>query len=204
MSTSFQFPFSIASNMCNIVQHGEQFELRINNQVFAHLYDQRIIVPIYCNPSEKMRREFQYEDGGNYSSKDDYSSTNKYKDDTYGGKSSYQGYGSDSYYSKKDDYGSKKDDYGSYPKSYGGYPEIDYGRKEHSPKASNSRNRGWEDVKKAQREYLNPFHYFTSSRVRKDYQGSHGGNYGSNKEEKDEGLGFDHGFGKFDYASSNK
>ena len=40
LSASFQFPFSIDVNMLNIVQHGDTFELRINNQVFAHLYNQ--------------------------------------------------------------------------------------------------------------------------------------------------------------------
>ena len=40
MTSSFQFPFQVENNQCIIVQHGEQFELRINNQVFSHLYNQ--------------------------------------------------------------------------------------------------------------------------------------------------------------------
>jgi len=169
MSTSFQFPFSISSNMCNIVQHGEQFELRINNQVFAHLYDQ-----------EKMKREFQYEDGSNQES----SGYGGYG--SYGGKSSYEGYGSESYSGyKKDDYSSYgKSSYGSYG-GYGGQSSNDYYKKESS---GTSRNRGWEDVKKAQRE------------VRKEF--SHAGSTSHKNDDNDAGLGFDHGFDKFDYTSS--
>jgi len=61
LSTSFQFPFSIDVNMLNIVQHGDSFELRINNQVFAHLYNQ-----------EKMKKEFQWEGGQSESQSKSY------------------------------------------------------------------------------------------------------------------------------------
>jgi len=42
MTSSFQFPFSVENASSMIVQHGDQFELRINNQVFSHLYNQGI------------------------------------------------------------------------------------------------------------------------------------------------------------------
>lgn len=35
---AFQYPFQIGAHMLNIVQHGEHFELRIDNQSFSHLY----------------------------------------------------------------------------------------------------------------------------------------------------------------------
>mgnify|MGYP000844084397 CR=1 FL=1 len=37
MLTGFQFPFSVESNMLNIIQTGDKYELRINNNVFEHL-----------------------------------------------------------------------------------------------------------------------------------------------------------------------
>lgn len=40
MGTPFQFPFMIEQNNLNIIQQGESFELRINNQVFSHLWQQ--------------------------------------------------------------------------------------------------------------------------------------------------------------------
>ena len=36
--TSFQYPFEVGNHSLNIVQHGDQFELRIDNQSFQHLY----------------------------------------------------------------------------------------------------------------------------------------------------------------------
>jgi len=76
LTTAFQFPFNVDSgNMCNIVQHGENFELRINNQVFSHLWD-----------SEKMKKEFTY-DSSVYG--DSY---NKADADSYASKK-YEGYG---------------------------------------------------------------------------------------------------------------
>jgi len=36
---SFQYPFNLGNHMLNIVQHGELFELRIDNQSFSHLYN---------------------------------------------------------------------------------------------------------------------------------------------------------------------
>lgn len=58
MTSSFQFPFQVDKNQCIIVQHGDQFELRINNQVFSHLYNQ-----------ERMKREFQFVDEDNVQKK---------------------------------------------------------------------------------------------------------------------------------------
>ena len=37
---AFNFPFHIGKNSLSIVQHGDRFELRINNQSFEHLYNQ--------------------------------------------------------------------------------------------------------------------------------------------------------------------
>lgn len=139
MSTSFQFPFSIGANMCNIVQHGEQFELRINNQVFAHLYDQ-----------VKMQREFVYEDpyrkkSNDFGSKDD--------DDkpSYKEKSSYGAYSNTSY--KKDEsYGSNKNEsYGSTKNDTGSY-KVDKQEREKSPSSYYSRSSAWDDVRKAEKK----------------------------------------------------
>lgn len=47
---AFQFPFNIGKNALNIVQHGDKFELRINNQSFSHLWD-----------NERTKRNFNYE-----------------------------------------------------------------------------------------------------------------------------------------------
>lgn len=47
---AFQFPFTIGKNLLNIVQHGDKYELRINNQSFSHLWD-----------NEKTKRAFNYE-----------------------------------------------------------------------------------------------------------------------------------------------
>lgn len=51
LGAAFQFPFSVDGNNLNIIQQGESFELRINNQVFTHLWQQ-----------EKTKSEFQYEE----------------------------------------------------------------------------------------------------------------------------------------------
>ena len=40
ITSAFQYPFSLDGNSLNIIQQGEAFELRINNQVFTHLYNQ--------------------------------------------------------------------------------------------------------------------------------------------------------------------
>jgi len=37
LTNSFQFPFEVDMNMCNIVQSGESFDLRINNMAFSQL-----------------------------------------------------------------------------------------------------------------------------------------------------------------------
>ena len=39
-NTSFQHPFTLDGYAINILQQGESFELRINNKVFSHLYNQ--------------------------------------------------------------------------------------------------------------------------------------------------------------------
>lgn len=39
-NTSFQYPFTLDGNSLNVIQQGESFELRINNKVFSHLYNQ--------------------------------------------------------------------------------------------------------------------------------------------------------------------
>lgn len=39
MKGPFQFPFKTGSSNCNIVQHGDKYELRINNQSFSHVWD---------------------------------------------------------------------------------------------------------------------------------------------------------------------
>eukprot|EP00347_Sterkiella_histriomuscorum_P010870 403374607 len=49
--SAFQFPFSIGKNSLNILQHGDKFELRINNQSFTHLWD-----------NERTKRNFNYEE----------------------------------------------------------------------------------------------------------------------------------------------
>ena len=54
LGAAFQFPFTLEGNNLNIIQQGETFELRINNQVFTHLWQQ-----------EKNKSEFQYEDDAN-------------------------------------------------------------------------------------------------------------------------------------------
>lgn len=36
------FPFSIGKNSLSVVQHGDKFELRINNQSFQHLYENKM------------------------------------------------------------------------------------------------------------------------------------------------------------------
>jgi hypothetical protein len=68
MTSSFQFPFTVENASSMVVQHGDQFELRINNQVFSHLYNQ-----------ERMKREFQFEDGEAKGARDDddFGSRNK-------------------------------------------------------------------------------------------------------------------------------
>jgi len=38
-NSAFLFPWNIQRNALSIVQHGDKFELRINNQSFTHLWD---------------------------------------------------------------------------------------------------------------------------------------------------------------------
>ncbi len=47
---AFQFPFSISKNSLNIVQHGDKYEIRINNMSFAHLWE-----------NEKTRQAFNWD-----------------------------------------------------------------------------------------------------------------------------------------------
>jgi len=90
LTTSFQFPFSIDINMLNIVQHGDTYELRINNQVFAHLYNQ-----------QKMKQEFKWEygDGENESEKRDKDRERERERDR---EDKGQSYESNDYYPKKE------------------------------------------------------------------------------------------------------
>jgi hypothetical protein len=39
-NTSFQYPFTLDGNALNVIQQGENFELRVNNKVFSHMYNQ--------------------------------------------------------------------------------------------------------------------------------------------------------------------
>ena len=39
---AFNFNFSIGKNSLSVVQHGDKFELRINNQAFSHLYENKL------------------------------------------------------------------------------------------------------------------------------------------------------------------
>lgn len=57
---AFQFPFHIGKNALNIVQHGDKFELRINNQSFTHLYDNGNFV--WLTKLERTKRNFNYEE----------------------------------------------------------------------------------------------------------------------------------------------
>ena len=50
---AFQFPFNIEKNALNIIQHGDKFELRINNMSFTHLWD-----------NERTKRNFNYNEPG--------------------------------------------------------------------------------------------------------------------------------------------
>lgn len=50
-ASAFQYPFTVDGVNANIIQQGDNFELRINNLVFSHLYNQ-----------ERTRQEFVYEE----------------------------------------------------------------------------------------------------------------------------------------------
>lgn len=52
--SSFQFPFNVANHMLNIVQYGDTFDLRVDNQSFQHIYN-----------LEKQKNEFKYDAGLN-------------------------------------------------------------------------------------------------------------------------------------------
>eukprot|EP00742_Colponemidia_sp_Colp-10_P001436 GILJ01001545.1.p1 GENE.GILJ01001545.1~~GILJ01001545.1.p1 ORF type:complete len:569 (+),score=92.58 GILJ01001545.1:39-1709(+) len=51
MDQTFQFPFRIRDHLLNIVQHGDTYELRIDNVSFSYLYNQ-----------ERMKSEFTFDD----------------------------------------------------------------------------------------------------------------------------------------------
>lgn len=68
--------------MCNVVQQGEMYELRINNQAFSQLYG-----------GGGRGGDYEGESRGGYSSKGGYGTTGT-RDDYDTGKSSYGGYGS--------------------------------------------------------------------------------------------------------------
>lgn len=40
-NVSFQYPFTLDGFALNVIQQGETFELRVNNKVFTHLYNQQ-------------------------------------------------------------------------------------------------------------------------------------------------------------------
>lgn len=40
MGTAFQHPFTLDGFSLNVLQQGDNFEFRINNKVFSHLYNQ--------------------------------------------------------------------------------------------------------------------------------------------------------------------
>ena len=52
VNTSFQYPFTLDGFALNLIQQGQNCELRINNKVFSHLYIQ-----------EKTEQEFKHEEG---------------------------------------------------------------------------------------------------------------------------------------------
>lgn len=39
---AFNFNFTIGKNSLSVVQHGDKFELRVNNQAFSHLYENKL------------------------------------------------------------------------------------------------------------------------------------------------------------------
>ena len=39
-NTSFQYPFKLDQVAFNLIQQGDNFELRINNKAFSHMYNQ--------------------------------------------------------------------------------------------------------------------------------------------------------------------
>eukprot|EP00347_Sterkiella_histriomuscorum_P019565 403341149 len=107
--TSFQYPFQINNHMLNIIQHGDHFELRIDNQSFQHLYHQ-----------DKTRREFRYDDEDKQDQ--DYSKSNSNANQGIGSSTANNdnGFNFDKYENydgnKNNGIGSTNQDYG-----YGGY-----------------------------------------------------------------------------------
>ena len=48
----FQYPFEISKHRCNILQHADSFEFRIDNQAFSHLYNLRRMQMEFGSPEE--------------------------------------------------------------------------------------------------------------------------------------------------------
>jgi len=57
LGAAFQFPFTVDGNNLNIIQQGEVFELRINNQVFTHLWQQGFVFYKFENFAQKLKRK---------------------------------------------------------------------------------------------------------------------------------------------------
>jgi len=55
--TAFQYPFQIGPHMLNIVQHGDHFELRVDNQSFSHLYHMDRTKEAFIYEGEPPREE---------------------------------------------------------------------------------------------------------------------------------------------------
>jgi hypothetical protein len=83
ITSSFQFPFEIDLNMCNIVQQGEMYELRINNQAFSQLYE----------GGGRRGDDYEGESRGNYGggSKSGYQPASRTRDDFDTGRSNNYG-----------------------------------------------------------------------------------------------------------------
>jgi len=146
--------------MCNIIQHGESFDLRINNMAFAQLSGSSInnLIHHFSNILAGGSRSHQ----DDYGSKG-YKSTTPQNFEGYGGgsKSSYGSHASGS----RNEYGggsyggsgSRGNDYGGTGSgSYGGTGSghrvnMDSSSYKKPNESSGSRSRGWDDVKNAER-----------------------------------------------------
>lgn len=137
LTSSFQFPFEIDLNMCNIVQQGDNFELRINNQAFSELY----------GSGGGSRSGFE----GEYKS----SKSKKGFEDDYEYRGDYSGTSSKGYGGSGPNYSGSRSggDYGGYGSkdSSGGYghkANLDSSYKKPN-ESSNPRAKGWDDVRQA-------------------------------------------------------
>lgn len=180
LTNSFQFPFEVDMNMCNIIQSGESFDLRINNMAFSQLSGSggsRSAHDEYGSKGYKSTSQSQSSYGGQSSK--------------YGGQSSYGGQGSGS----RNDFGghssSRGGDYGGQGSgSYGGSGSgsghrvnMDSSSYKKPNESTASRSRGWDDVKNAERE------------ARKDQHST---------KQKEEPNVFDHGFDKYEYKGETQ